>query len=142
MSCLRTARTAPNAFWPSCRNTSKPSRIFSVTMAGLLIEAGNGTVLGRAAVRPVEHNFRHIAPAPAFGRIIALDDGMFGAVEMLGGVLVLGLVTAADMAAGAADAQVKPGIALLQAFLAAQRAGRHVLDAAEMGTAVRHGHSA
>src|SRR5258708_2148205 len=40
---------------------------------------------------------------------------------VLGGVLVLRLVAAADVAAGAAQAQVHPGVAHLQAFLAAVR---------------------
>jgi hypothetical protein len=39
-------------------------------------------------------------------------------MEMFGGVLVPGLVAAADMAAYEADAQVHPAVASLQAFLA------------------------
>ena len=86
----------------------------------------------RHPVRQIEHDLVHIAPAPALGRIVTFDNGMFGAMEMFGGMLVFGLIAAADMTADAAEAQMKPGIALPQTFLAAQRAGRHVADGIQM----------
>src|ERR1700761_5716015 len=52
------------------------------------------------AIRQVEQRFVDVAPAPALGRVIALDDRMRGGVKMFGGVLVGGIVAAADMAAG------------------------------------------
>ena len=82
----------------------------------------------RHPVRQVEHHFVDEAPAPAFGRIIALDDRMLGRVEMLGRVLARRLIAAADMAAGAADAQVEPGVARFETFFAAKGAGRHLSD--------------
>src|SRR3954469_14210930 len=96
--------------------------------------AWNGTKLRRHIAGQVEHHFVHITPAPAFGRIVALDDGMLGAVEMLGGVLAAGLVAAAHMAASAAHPQVKPFPAQLEALLAALGAGRDRGDGIEMGT--------
>jgi len=47
----------------------------------------------------IKHHFIDITPAPAFGWIIAFDDGMFSVMKMLGGVLAARLVAAADMAA-------------------------------------------
>ena len=83
------------------------------------------------AVRQIEQHFVDIAPAPAFRRIVALDDRMAGGVEMLGGVRVGRIVAAADVAAGAADPQMQPRAADLQAFLAAERARRDVADAGD-----------
>jgi len=51
---------------------------------------------------------------------------------MRGRVPVRGIVAAADMAARAADPQMEPSAAALQAFLAAERARRDVLDAGDM----------
>jgi hypothetical protein len=53
-------------------------------------------------------------------------------VIVLGSVLVLGIVATADVAAGAAQAQVHPRIAHLQALLAAIAARPVRLDAIEM----------
>src|SRR5262249_52274307 len=86
----------------------------------------------------VEEDFVDIAPAPALRRVIALDDGMLGVMEVLGGVFVLRLAAAADMAAGTADTKVQPHVARLQTFLAAQRAGRHFANGGKMRAAVPH----
>ncbi len=50
---------------------------------------------------------------------------MIGCLKMLGGMLVLRIVTAAHMAADQAQAQVDPGIADRQAFLAPLRRPGH-----------------
>src|SRR5690348_16526274 len=92
--------------------------------------------LRRDIAAQVEHHLVNIAPAPAFGRVIAFDNRMAAAVEMLGSMLAAGLVAAADMAAGAADSQMKPLPAQLEAFLAAFAAGGDLLDGAEMAAKV------
>lgn len=51
---------------------------------------------------------------------------------MFGGMLVLGLVSAAHVPADFAQAQVDPGIARLQAFYAAITACFHRVDLFEM----------
>src|SRR4051812_26040146 len=56
-------------------------------------------VLRRHVFAEVEKDLVDIAPAPAFGRIVALDDRVSAAVEMRGGVAVRAVVAAADMAA-------------------------------------------
>jgi hypothetical protein len=53
-------------------------------------------------------------------------------MEVLGGVLILGVVAAADVPTGEAEAQMDPGVAKLQAFLAASAARRDFLDQAQM----------
>ena len=45
----------------------------------------------------------HIAPAPRFAGFNGPDNWVMRAVEVLRGVLILGGITAADMAAGQAD---------------------------------------
>src|SRR5205807_687703 len=72
----------------------------------------------------VEHDLVQVAPAPGFGRIITFDDRMAGCVEMLAGVPVRRIVAAAHMSAAAAQPQMHPDRAGLQAFLAAARARR------------------
>src|SRR5882757_4809840 len=92
----------------------------------------------RLAFRQVEQHLVDIAPAPTLRRIVALDHGMGGGMEMRGRVLVRGIVAAADMAAGAADPQMQPLTAAFQALLAAERARRDVLDLSDMAAAFGH----
>src|SRR5689334_20006833 len=96
------------------------------------IIAWDRSQLRRDIAGQVEHHLVNIAPAPAFGRIIAFDNRMAAAVKMLGSMLAARLVAAADMAAGAADPQMEPLPALLEAFLAAFAARRDRLNSAEM----------
>src|SRR6185437_4658830 len=106
------------------------------------IIARDGPELGRDIAAQIEHHLVDIAPAPSLGRIIALDDGMLAAVEMLGGMLVLGGVAAADMPAGPADAQMQPFIAAFEAFLATLGAGRDLGDGIQVRTKIRVAHCA
>ena len=85
--------------------------------------------------RQVEQHFIDVTPAPPLRRIVALDHGMSGGVKMFGRMPIRGIVAAADMPAGAADPQMQPAAAALQAFLAAERARRDVLDAGDMAAA-------
>src|SRR5947209_3389545 len=86
-------------------------------------------VMGGLPVREVEQDFVDKTPAPPFRRIIAFDDRMPRGMEMFGRVFVGGIIAAADMAATAADPQMQPHAAALQAFLAAERARRDLADA-------------
>src|SRR6266567_187587 len=102
------------------------------------VVARDWTVMRRLSVRKIEQDFIDIAPAPAFRRIVALDDRMLGGVEVLGGMLVGGIVAAADMTATAADPQMQPLAAALEAFLATKRARRDVADAGDVSAALCH----
>jgi hypothetical protein len=62
------------------------------------------------------------APAPAFRRIVSLNDRMPGGVEVVPGVTMGRTVTAADMAVGPAQAEVNPLGADGQALGTAPRA--------------------
>src|SRR6266576_569407 len=92
----------------------------------------------RLSVRKIEQDFIDIAPAPAFRRIVTLDDRMLGGVEVLGGMLVGGIVAAADMTAAAADPQMQPLAAALEAFLATKRARRDIADAGDVSATLCH----
>jgi hypothetical protein len=62
-----------------------------------------------------------------------------GVVEVLGGVLVLRAVAAADVAAGEAKAEVDPAVADLEAIFAAGGAGGDGANLGEVGAGFRHG---
>jgi len=66
-----------------------------------------------------DHHLVDVAPLPVLARLQGLHDWMLAFLEVLGRVLVLRAVAAADVAAGEAHAQLDPAIALLQAFRAA-----------------------
>src|SRR5712675_2581110 len=102
------------------------------------VVARDWTVMRRLPVRQIEQDFIDIAPAPTFRRIVALDDGMLGGVEVLGRVLVGGIVATADVTATAADPQMQPLAAALEAFLATKRARRDIADAGDLSAAFCH----
>src|SRR5580704_11742885 len=83
-------------------------------------EARDRAVVRGLAVGKVEHQLVDVAPTPALGRVISLDDRVPGGVEVRRRVTVGGRVAAADMPAGAADPKVHPGRADLQALLATE----------------------
>ena len=63
---------------------------------------------------------------------------MIGLLEMLGGVLVLGGIATAYMAALKAYAQVYPSIANAQAILATAGGGLHATNLVKMAANARH----
>ena len=75
-----------------------------------------------------------VTPAPIFAAFQRLDDGVLGLVIVLGRVLVLGLVTAADVPAGETYAQVHPGIAHCQTFFTAVRVWFNFLNLSKVST--------
>jgi hypothetical protein len=75
------------------------------------------------------------APEPIFTRLERLHDRVRGGVEVLRRVLVLRGIATTDVAANAAEPQMDPGIANLQAFFASfRRAWRNVANLVEVGT--------
>jgi hypothetical protein len=90
------------------------------------------------AIRQVKHDFVNVTPAPAFGRIIGFDDRVAGCMKMLRRVAVGRLITATDMTASAADAQMQPRIAQLQAFFAPEGTGNNVANYRQMSAALYH----
>src|SRR6267143_6893119 len=80
----------------------------------------------------------NVAPAPALPRLERGDDRMPGFLEMLGGVLVLRIVAAADVPARPAQAQMHPGVSRREAFLAAVGVGRSCLYGFQMRAASGH----
>ena len=80
------------------------------------------------SARKIEHYFVDITPAPPFRWIKGFDDRVPGRVKMFCCVPIWRLVAATDMATGAADPQMQPGIARFQAFFAPWRARNNVAD--------------
>src|SRR5690606_7689516 len=66
----------------------------------------------------------HEAPGPFLARLEGADDGVCRRLEVLRRVSVRRGVTAADVAAGAAEPQVDPAVAAREALLASLRRAR------------------
>jgi hypothetical protein len=79
-----------------------------------------------------------VAPGPVLTRLERLNDGMIGGVEMPGGVLVLRIVTAADVPTGETEAQVHPAISNFQTVLTSIGAWRDLAYLVEVATVVCH----
>src|SRR6516225_8650401 len=88
-----------------------------------LIKAGDRPVPQCGVGPEINEHFVAIAPAPAFGRVVAFDDRMAGFVKMSCGMAVRRGIATADMAAGSAYPQMNPRAACLEAFFATARAG-------------------
>ena len=73
----------------------------------------------RLNARLIDKYFIYIAPAPVLTRLEGLNDGMFALAKVFGGMFVLRGIAAPNVAAAEAFPQMDPGIAHLQALLAA-----------------------
>jgi hypothetical protein len=71
------------------------------------------------SVSKIEEELVDVTPPPVLTRLEGLNDGMIGRVEMLGGMLILRIVAAADMSTDETDTQMHPGVPHFQALLAA-----------------------
>jgi hypothetical protein len=86
-------------------------------------------ICGEAAIEALsQKHLVHIAPAPVLAGLKGLHDGMLGLVKVLGGMLVLGRVAAANVTADQTFPQVDPGIAHLQTLFAAFAARFNLAD--------------
>jgi hypothetical protein len=85
----------------------------------------------------LEEQLVDVAPGPLLTGLEGLNDRVVARVEMLGGVLILRTVTAADMPAFETEAQVDPPIPDSQTLLTAIGAGCHVSYVVEMATVCR-----
>jgi len=72
----------------------------------------------RHAVRQIKCHLVDVAPAPSFGRIIALNNRVATSVKVFCGVTIGRIITAPDIAACAAETQMNPNIVGLQTLLA------------------------
>ena len=64
-----------------------------------------------------EHHLVDVTPDPVLSRLEGLNDRMVGGVEMLGGMLVLRRVAAANMPTRQTEAQMHPAISGFQTVL-------------------------
>src|SRR5204862_5181016 len=91
-----------------------------------------------APVLLLKNDLIDVTPLPVLAAFEGLHQRVMSGAEMLGGVLVLGGIAAADVPAGETQAEVDPGVAGLQTLFAAVRARLHVVDLIQVG-AGRHG---
>src|SRR5262245_6253517 len=104
----------------------------------ILVIMRNRPVLRRRSIGQIKHDLVHVTPPPTLWRIVALNNRMTGLMEMLGCVSVRRTVTAADVSARSADAQVNPRRSQFQTFLTSACARLHVADAVKMIAPVAH----
>jgi len=82
----------------------------------------------RRLARKGDFNIIDIAPAPAFWRVVTLDDRTTGRFKMSTGVTMGRLIAATDVPAIAAEPQMHPTRSDPQAFLTTKRARGDDLD--------------
>lgn len=80
----------------------------------------------------------NVAPAPTLTRLDRLHDRVARVMKMFGGVLILRLVAATDVAAGAAQSQMHPIVSHRQTFLAPRGAGGDLVNLIEMRASRSH----
>jgi hypothetical protein len=83
-------------------------------------------------------HFIHKTPAPIFPRLDRLHDRVLCLMEMFGSVLILRRIAAAHVAAGSTEPQVNPGVAHLEAFLAAMGSRLDIAHLIEMCASTVH----
>ena len=79
-----------------------------------------------------------VAPPPVLARLKGLDDWMAGVMVVLGSMLVWGVIAAADVPTGQANAQMNPCTAHFQAIFTTLRTRRHIPDLVFMNTHFFH----
>src|SRR5260221_524429 len=89
----------------------------------------------------IENHFVDIAPHPVLARLERADHGMLGGVEMFGGVFVAGRVTAADVSASEAQAEMDPSVTGLETFLATARVRLDLVRRVQMSAGDHGTHS-
>src|SRR5579871_1980588 len=100
-----------------------------------IVNAGVTNATGPAAKSPLLHEeLIDVAPKPVFSGLERFDDRVIRRVEVLGRVLVLGTVAAADMAACLAEAKVNPRIAHFQALFTTLGGWRDLVNLAQVRT--------
>jgi hypothetical protein len=80
----------------------------------------------------VKFDLIDVTPAPVLAGFERLHDRVLGRMKMLGGVLVLGRIAAAYVAAGQAQAEMHPSVTHLQALFAASRVRLYVANLIRM----------
>jgi hypothetical protein len=80
----------------------------------------------------VEFDFVDVAPAPRFAGLERTHDRVLGAVEVFGGVFVLGGIAAANVSAFEAETKVDPGVTHFQALFATVGVGIDLVDVREV----------
>src|SRR5690349_599871 len=124
MNLLRRLETVP-----ALRNVEYPR-----SSARVASDVARDRAQLRRLIGQVDYLVVDITPAPSLRRIVAFDDRVARRMEMRGGVAMRRIIATADVAAGAAETQVHPGTADLQAFLAPACARRDFLDGCAVGT--------
>jgi hypothetical protein len=103
-----------------------------------LIITWDWSILRCRVFSQVEEHFIHVAPAPAFGRVITLDNQVMRAVIMTGCMATWRLIATTNVSASPADSEMNPFATGFQTFLAAARTWSYLPDGAQMRAAFTH----
>jgi hypothetical protein len=76
----------------------------------------------------LQNHLVDVAPAPVLARLDRLHDGMLGTMKMLRGMFIFGGIAATHVSANQAHAEMHPGVAHFQAFLASVSAWLHLAN--------------
>jgi hypothetical protein len=95
-------------------------------------------MLGRSGHQFPRFHLIYIAPHPGFPGFDGADERVLGLMEVLGGVLVLGRIAAANVAADQAKTKMYPGISHLHALFTDVIRGLTNFDLIKMLAGFRH----
>src|SRR5271166_149428 len=94
-----------------------------------------------SAIQQSELQIVHVAPNPGLARLNGANQGMRSMMKVFGGVLVLGGIAAADVAAFQAEPQMDPSVPDFDTIFADVHFCVRDLDFAEMGAGCGHKYS-
>src|SRR5438094_5935462 len=142
LQTARVLRTSSESYPRTVQRSSYPEASLTLRVSVLTCPKNTNPKRKRGLLHGIELNLVDITPAPVLPRLGGLHDGVAARVEMLRGVLILGGVAAADMAARQTEPEVHPPFPGCQALFAALRVGRDRPDFLDVRTGVRgHGGS-
>jgi len=104
-----------------------------------LIIPWDWSVLQCRVVSQVKEDFVHVTPAPAFGRIITLNDQVTSCMIMMGRMTTWRLIATTNVSASPADSEMNPFAAGFQTLLAPARTRSNLPDGTQMCAAFTHG---
>jgi hypothetical protein len=101
--------------------------------AGDALSARRG-ITSSLTAQSIDVDLIDVAPFPIFAWLERLDYRVIRLMEVPGGVLVFGIIAAADVPARQADAQVNPAIARFEAIFTTPRARLNLVNHIQVGT--------
>jgi hypothetical protein len=122
----------------SARSTRRPAYVSLTPDPTNLKITWDWSILRCRIVSQVKEHFIHVTPAPAFGRIITLDDQVMCSMIMTGCMPTRRLIATTNLSTSPADSEMNPFATGFQTFLTAARTWNNLPDGAQMRAAFTH----